>query len=179
MKSFLRLSAIAFLSAAQLLHAQSAGQLATEGQRAYMSGDTVTAKAKFKLALEIDPGNVAARNYLRMIAAQEAKSGAGGQLEKQLGSVVLDRVEFRAATFREALEFLKQKAAAQGVAVSFVSQLPPEAAAKPVTLSLSKVPFSEALRYLCDANHAKYAVEKYAVVIKPAGPSEAEASPAQ
>ena len=72
-------------------------------------------------ALEIDPGNVTARNFLRTISAQEAKAGAGGRLEKQLAGVVLDRVELREATFREALDFLKQKAAEKGVAVSFVS----------------------------------------------------------
>jgi hypothetical protein len=39
------------------------------------------------------------------------------------------------------------------------------------------VPFTEALRYLCDANSAKFVVEKYAVVIKPAGaPATASAA---
>ena len=168
--------ALALLFTAGPLQAQSATELATEGQRAFMTGDTETAKAKFKLALEIDRNNVAARNYLRIILAQEAKSGVGGQLEKQLRSVMLDRVEFREASFREALDFLKQKAAAQGVTVSFVSQLPAEAAQKRVTLSLSKVPFMEALRYLCEANNAKFSVEKYAVVIKPGGSASGDAT---
>src|SRR5438105_15493985 len=77
---------------------QTAEQLATEGQRAYMSGDTQTAKEKFKLALEIDPKNVTARNYLRMIVTEEAKSGGGGQLAKQLQSLVLAKVEMHDAT---------------------------------------------------------------------------------
>lgn len=170
MKILLPLVALVFLLfTAPPLRAQTAAELAKEGQRAMMGGDNETAKMKFKLALEMDRNNVAARNFLRMIAAQEAKAGVGGTLEKQLGGLVLDRVEFRAATFREALDFLKQKAAAQNVAVSFVSQLPPEAAQRPVTLSLSRVPFTEALRYLCEANGAKYSVEKYAMVITPAG----------
>jgi len=151
-------------------HAQTAQELALEGQRAYLSGDIETAKSKLSLALEIDPKNTTAQNFLRIIAVREAKSGGGGaQLEAQLKSLMLPRVELHDATFREALDFLKQQAAKQNVSVSIVSQLSPEAMQKPITLSLSNVPFAEALRYLCETNAAKFSVEKYAVVIKPAG----------
>jgi hypothetical protein len=41
-------------------------------------------------------------------------------------------------------------------------------------LSLSNIPFLDALRYLCQLNDATYTVEPYAIVIKPAS---ADSSP--
>lgn len=155
--------------------AESASQLASEAQRSYLGGDLEAAKLKFKQALEIDPSNITAKNYLRMIAVQEAKAGGGAPLERKLRSLVLPAVKFRDATFSAALESLKQQAALQAVAVSFVTQLPPEMMAKLVTLNLSNVPFTEALRYLCELNGAKFVVEKFAILITPAS----AAAPAQ
>ena len=156
---------------------QSAAQLSSEAQRAYVAGDIDTAKAKFKLALQIDPQNVAARNYLRIIQTQEAKAGGGAELEKKLRPLIVP-VKFQDATFSSALEYLRQQAAKQSVPVSFVSQLPQEMMEHKVTLNLTNTPFLEALRYLCELNGAKARMEKYAIVIKKAGGDEPPASPA-
>lgn len=147
-------------------HAQTATQLIVEGRRAYMSRDLDTARTKFQQLLETDPGNTTAIQFLRAIEIVEAKASAAGNT---FDKVVLPQVEFRNATFREALDYLKQQAAKQNVAVSFVTQLPDETLAKPITLSLKNVPFTEALRYLCETSGAQYAIEKYAIVIKPLG----------
>lgn len=150
--------------------AADAGQLTSEGQRAYLRGDIETAKAKFQEALRLDPKNVAARNFLGTIRVQEARAGTGGgnPLERQLKSLILPQVTFRQATFSSALEYLKQQADSQSVAVSFVSHLPAEKQNAPVTLNLNNVPFTEALRYLCDLIGARFVVDRYAVVIREA-----------
>ncbi len=93
----------------------------------------------------------------------------------QIGSLVLPKVEFREANFSSALGALRDQAAKQSVTVSFVSQLSAEQMQHPVTVSLTNIPFLEALRYLCSLNGATYKVEQYAIVITAA---VAGASPA-
>jgi hypothetical protein len=170
--------ALLFVAAPLSLHAQSAAQLSAEGHRAYMRRDLATARAKFQQLIEMEPGNLSAQQHLRAIEIVEERSGTGTALAQQLKNVTLPKVELREATFREALDFLKQQAAKQNVKVSFVLQIPEEAERKPVTLGLSNVPFLEALRYLCDANSTQFVVETYAVTIKPAGAAAALGSPA-
>lgn len=151
------------------LRAQSAQQFSSEGQRAYLSNDMETAKARFQQALALDPSNQTATGYLRMIMAQEKKAGGpgGGELEKQLRALVLPEVKFKEATFAEALEYLKQMAAKQSVAVSIVVQPDVNREAK-VTLNLANVPFTEALRYVCELVGTKYSIDRFAVVVKKA-----------
>lgn len=154
----------------QVCHAQSPQELLTEAQRDYLRGDADSARQKFKQVLELEPQNVTAQNYLRMIAAQD-KSGSGAkQMEKQLEALILDRVEFKDATFGSALEYLKQSAAkvSQGKTnVSFVVQVPSGIAdSKKVSLSLTKVPFTEVLRYMGELTGFKFVIEKYAILVK-------------
>jgi hypothetical protein len=146
--------------------AQTTQQLYNEAQRAYLAGDVDTAKEKFKLVLEMDPKNVGAQGYLRTILTREKMSG-GGELQKQLQGLILPKVEFRDATFGAALDYLKQQAAKQSVQVSIVSQLPAEfSQTQKATLNLANVPFTEALRYLCEQGNATFQIQKYAVVVK-------------
>jgi hypothetical protein len=169
MKKFL----LALVLAIFHLHAfaQGAPDLMTEAQRAYLRGDTQAAKEKFQTILARDPGNQTAQNYLRMIEALERSEGSGSQLAKQLESLILPKVELRDATFGSALEFLKQQAdkLSQGkTKVNFVVSLPPDfVETKRVSLNLSNVPFTEAMRYLGDLVEVKFSVEKYAVLVKP------------
>ena len=149
--------------------AQSSQQLFNEAQRAYVAGDVDGARQKFKTVLELDPDNTAAQNYLRMINTQYKNEG-DKQLEKQLKSLVLTKVEFKDATFGSALEYLKQQTAKQtkdAVKVSFVVQLPSEFVdSQRVTLNLANLPFTEALHYLCELAGVDYKIDKYAVTIK-------------
>lgn len=170
MKKSLLLAFSLLLLFSRACPAQSVPQLYTEAQRAYMAGDVETAKDKFKLVLEMNPKHTGAQGYLRMIVAQEKRSGGGGDLQKQLQTLVLPKVEFRDATFGSALEYLKQQAAKQSgdkVKVSFVVQLPAEfSETQKATLNLTNVPFIEALRYLCDQANVTFSIEKFAVVVK-------------
>lgn len=145
-------------------------QTFTEAQRAYLAGDLPTAKEKLRMVLAMEPNHQSARAYLRMIAAQEAKAGVGGELDQQLKTLVLPKVELREATFGAALEYLKQLAKKQTdgkVDPSFVVQLPEYfVKTKTVTLNLSNIPFTEALRYLGELAQVKFSIEKHAVVVK-------------
>lgn len=150
--------------------------LMRQGQRAFIAGDDETASEAFNEVLQADPQNTMAIAFLRKIKMREAGAAPTPQ-KSAIEELIIPKIEFKDASFAEALEFLRQKAAASSVSVSFVSQLPPAQMRQQITLSLSSIPFMEALRYLCTLDNATYKVEKYAIVILPVVPG-ADASPA-
>ncbi|MGC3988213.1 MAG: hypothetical protein QM796_00745 [Chthoniobacteraceae bacterium] len=157
-----------FVMAALALPAWAAdiGQLNTEAQRAMMSGDTDTAKAKFEEVLKVDPENITAENYLRMINAQEKKSNTSS-LQAQLDKLTLDHVKFKDATLGSALDYLKQMAAKKSVNVSFVMQLPQSAVDETkVSIDLQNIPFLVVLNYVSDLAGVQFTVQQYAIVVK-------------
>lgn len=134
-------------------------------------GDMESAKRAFQMAYQIDPRNPVAIGYLRQIAVAEKKDGGAGSAEKAFAGVILQQVQFKEATFGDALEALKKKIAeASGgrQAANFVVQ-PGVNQTAAVTLSLSNVPANEAIRYLAELVGAKVEYQKYAIVIKAAG----------
>jgi len=146
-----------------------------QAQRAYVAGDYDTARELFSEVVALDPHNTLAIQFLRNIRLRQA--GIVTPSHDPIKELVLQKVDFKNASFSSALDFLKQKAAEQSVTISFVSQLPPPQMDRAVTLSLSQIPFLDALNYLCQLNHATYKVEKYAIVISPVL-ADAAASPA-
>jgi len=136
-----------------------------QAQRAYVGGDYDTATELFNEVLQLDPQNTLAIQFLRNIRLRQA--GLPPAAQDPLKDLVLPKVELKDATFFAALDFFKQEAARQSVTVSFVSQLPPAQMQHAVTLSLSQIPFLDALHYLCGLNSADYKVERYAIVIIP------------
>ena len=157
------------LFAALPVHAGSVSDLTSEGQRAFLAGDKETAKAKFQEALKFDPQNPVAKNYLRMIVTDEQKSNSGGaKMQTSLKKLIVP-IEFNDATLSSALDYLKKqatKASGGQIQPSFVIEpgVNPETR---VTLHLSNVPFTEALRYVGDLVGADIAVEQYAILVKP------------
>ena len=148
---------------------ESFQQVYAEAQRAYLGGNLEVAKQKFLLALELNPKHQPVQNYLRMIRAQEEQAGGANPQQKELQALVLPQVKFREASLDSALEYLKQQAATSAgkTQVNFVSQLPPEMAEKKVTLNLTNVPFTEALRYLGEVGGVTFEIQRYAVLVKP------------
>jgi hypothetical protein len=148
-------------------------QLLTEAQTAYARGDITTAKANFEMVYKIDPRNQVAIGYLRRIRAAEGAGTKGVDQEKSLAAVILPKVEFREATLGSALDYLKQaiaKASDGKQAVNFVAQVPEEQLkTQPVTLNLTNIPATEALRYLGGVAGLEFRYEKYAVVVKAKG----------
>jgi hypothetical protein len=154
-------------------------QLLTEGQTAFMKGDFATAKTDLEWVLQLDPRNKTAIGYLRRITLQEGQN-KGAALEKQLDALMIPKLDFREATLGAALDFMKKSAdrLSNGkIAVSFVVQASPEANSLPVTLSLSNIPFTEALRYICGVAGLNCTYEKYAIVLRSAGNEPASTTP--
>lgn len=171
-------SALALLGAMSASAAEDTKQLLSEAQQAYLRGDLATAKAGFEMVYRIDPRNQVAIGYLRRIKVDEAKGGGkGSDQEKALRAVILPKVEFREATLGSALEFFRQtvaKATEGKQAVSFVPQIPEEQLkTQLVTLSLTNVPVTEALRYLGSVANVTFTYEKYAIVMRPRAGAEA------
>jgi len=162
------------------LRTQSAQQLLSYAQTAYMRGELESAKKGFEAVYSLDPHNVVALNYLRMIKVAEANAPKGSDLEKQLETVIVPKVEFREATLTSALEYLRQavdKATDGKTSVNFVVGLPEEQKNSSITLSLSKVPFTDVVRYIGDLANVKFSYDRYAISVRPGnGPAPAPSS---
>lgn len=146
-------------------------RLLSEGQTAMLRGDIVSAKRAFQMAYRLDPRNPVAVGYLRQIAVQESKGGGSAAIEKQFASVIIPQIQFKEASFSAALDALKTKVnevSGGKQAANFVVKPGVDQNAL-VTLSLTNVPMTEALRYMAELVNAKVEYEKYAIVIKPAG----------
>jgi hypothetical protein len=152
--------------------AESTQQLLNEAQTAYIRGDIEAAKRNFELVARLEPRNLTAISYLRLIKAKESQTGGAATQEKQFATIIIPKVEFREATLGSTLDFLKQQVAKQTdgkVAVNFVLQIPDEQAkTQGVTLSLTNIPFTEVLRYLGTLTNTTFAFEKYAIAVRPA-----------
>lgn len=149
--------------------------LMNQARQAFLVNDYDTSKELFDEVLQLDPQNTQAIQFLRIIRIRQAGLPPAGK--DPLKDLVLPKVELKDAAFSAALDFFKYEAAKQSVTVSFVPQLPPAQLEHTVTLSLSQIPFLDALRYLCEQNNAVYKVERYAIVITPV-PAESAPSPA-
>lgn len=171
------LSSVAFAAAPELQ------ALLTEGQVAYQKGDLAAAKSAFSMAYQIDPRNPVVIGYLKRIKVDEASKPKGNEQEKQLATLVIPQIQFRDATIGSALDYLKKVVERQSggkQAVNFVVQLPAEQVnTQTVTLNLSNVPFTEAVRYLAELAKATIVYEKYAIIVKPKTDPAAPAPVAQ
>jgi hypothetical protein len=150
-------------------------RLLSEGQTAMIRGDVESAKRAFSMAYQIDPRNPVAVAGLKQIALQQGKGGGSAQVEKQLSALIIPQIQFKDANFASALEALKAKVTEVSggkQAANFVVK-PGVDQNTAVTLSLTNVPVTEALRYLAELANSKVEYEKYAIVIKPAGGASA------
>jgi general secretion pathway protein D len=98
-------------------------------------------------------------------------------INRKLDEIIIPRVDFRDATIREALDFLKQRAVALDSTepdpsrrgVNIVLKVPadsPEAEAR-ITLSLNEIPLRAAIDYVAKAANLKLKIEPYAVAVVP------------
>jgi hypothetical protein len=166
----LALTLLASLALTGSAVAEDVAKLLTDAQTAYLRGDVDTAKATFEMVRQLDPKNQTAVAFLRRIAVEEKNKGGAPAMEKQLSTVIIPKVEFRDASLREALEFLRKKVTeiTDGKqAVNFVVQVPEENAAK-VTVSLTNIPVTEVLRYMGGLAGVTFTYDQYAIVVRPA-----------
>jgi general secretion pathway protein D len=98
-------------------------------------------------------------------------------INRKLDEIVIPRIDFRDATIREALDFIKQRAAAldttdqdpshRGINIVLKAPLDsPEANAR-ITLSLNDIPLRAAIDYVAKAANLKLKIEPYAVAVVP------------
>lgn len=145
--------------------------LLTEGQLAYQRGDLAKAKAAFSMVYQMDARNPVAIGYLRRIQVDEANKPKGNAAESQLAGLIIPQIQFKDATLGSTLEYLKKAVEKQSggkQTVNFVVQLPAaQLNTQTVTLNLTSIPFTEALRYLADLANARVEYEKYAIKLLP------------
>ena len=156
-----------------LAEAQSASQLYTEAAQTYNAGDPATAKQKLRLALEMDPNFRPASALLTKIASDEKQTGAQpvGVSPQTLSKVIVP-VDFKDTSLQTAIEALRQHVSEKTggkVDVNFVLKLPPDLANKKISLHLDHVPVSDVLRYLGSLAGVDFKMERYAVMVVPAG----------
>ncbi len=154
--------------------AENVQKLLTEAQTAYMRGDVDNAKATFEMINKLDPKNQTAIAFLRRIQVEQAAKGGASSNEKKFAAVMIAKIEFKDATLREALEFLRKKVnelPGDKPQVNFVMQVPEEqVATAKVTLNLANIPFTEALKYVGGLANVTFSYDQYAIVVKAAGP---------
>ncbi len=111
------------------------------------------------------------------IVEQPQMDSKGSQaINDKLDTIIIPRIDFTDSSIKEALDFIKKRAAdldtgdSDNKGINIVLKLPPESpdASYPITLSLSDVPLREALRYVTEAANLKIKIETHAVVVVPA-----------
>lgn len=95
-------------------------------------------------------------------------------INRKLDDIIIPRINFTDATVREAIEYLRQRSAAEdGGApdgdrgVNIVLKLDQAAASQTITIDLNNIPLREALDYITRLANLKIKVEPYAVLIVP------------
>ena len=98
-------------------------------------------------------------------------------INRKLDEIVIPRIDFRDATIREALDFIKQRAVAldtteqdpsrRGINIVLKAAADsPEASAR-ITLSLNDIPLRAAIDYVAKAANLKLKIEPHAVAVVP------------
>ena len=111
------------------------------------------------------------------VFAERSESGQTERIQRKLERIIIPKLEFREATLREAVDFLKKKsgdldvespAGEKGINIVLKTEDSPELESARITVSLTNIPMIEALRYVTGLANMKFRVEPYAVSIVPA-----------
>ncbi|MEA3213467.1 MAG: hypothetical protein QOE70_6524 [Chthoniobacter sp.] len=84
------------------------------------------------------------------------------EMQRKLEKIIIPRLEFREATVREAVEFLSRK-----TGINIALQAPSDSSGARITVSLTNIPASEALRYVTNLAGLKSRIDPKGVVIVP------------
>jgi hypothetical protein len=117
-------------------------------------------------AISLEPGPAAEWKRLKMPASPES-----ARLKEKALSIIIPKLEFREASLTESLDFIQAKSRSLDPdqrGVNIVNLDVPVADAR-FTLSLTKVPVYEALRYVAELAGGKLFVEPEALVLRRAG----------
>lgn len=140
-----------------------------EGRAAFFQGEFELAREKLALVLQKNPNHPQTR---AMMAQIEQKLGADNTLlRKSYEKLVIEKFEVSDVELNEALQALKilSKNASGGKIVPNIIVRDAEVGKRPVTLSLSQIPLSEALHYLAQLSNARLTYDKNVVVFSKLG----------
>ena len=140
-----------------------------EGRTAFQAGQFEIAREKLSLVLAKSPEHPQTR---AMMAQIELKLGVDNTLlRKSYEKVIIEKFEVTEAELEESLQALKILArnASGGKVVPNIIVRDAGLGKKPVSLSLTKIPLSEALRYLADLSGARLSYDKTAVIFSQPG----------
>ncbi len=140
-----------------------------EGQAAYKAGQFEIAREKLALVLLKNPEHPQTR---AMMAQIELKIGTDNTLlRKSYDKLILDKFEVVDVELGESLQALKilAKNASAGKIAPNIIVSDAELTKKHVSLSLEKIPLSEALRYLAQLTGAHLSYDKNAVIYSKPG----------
>jgi hypothetical protein len=166
---FLLVFAILGLSAPFVRAEDDLHVLFQDGRAAFYAGQYEIAREKLALVLAKSPEHQQTR---AMMAQIEQKLGADNtMLRKSYDKLILERFEVTEANLEDSLQVLKilSRNASSGKVVPNVIVRNAELAKAPITLSLTKIPLSEALRYLADLSGARLSYDKTAVIFSKPG----------
>ena len=114
-----------------------------------------------------------------VLVEDEASNRPTAAIQRKLERIIIPRLEFKEATIREAVDYLKRKSVELDsddpkTGVNIVLKLDAEPGEKTdestqarITVSLTNIPLVEALRYATGLANLKFKVEPYAVVVVP------------
>jgi len=133
---------------------------------AYRTKDWATAKALFQEVLRSQPNNAAARTMLKTATENDSKARAS---IRELEKIILPEVKLNEVTVREAFVYVSQKiGAARGdnKPYNIVVAVSDEALKdKRVTLSLTSIPATDAIKYVAELVNLQVTFDQFAVRI--------------
>jgi len=150
--------------------ASEANEFYTAAMKLYGQGEVLAALEELNYALEIEPGHTRAQALRRSIMARHGNLLGIMVQKRKLEGLVLPEVRLKNATFSTAIAYLRDqaiKASGGSYSPNFVLQAGPEYAQRKVTLEVTSIPLSDALRYLCDMAGLRYRPDKHAIIISP------------
>jgi len=157
---YLTAHGVQFPSGANALYFQASSRLIVHDTAANL--DLVDALTKNFLA---SPANPAA-------SAPPAPAFVPGSIEDKLNSIIIPKIDFRDATTREAIDYLRQQSiqldtaeadpSRRGVKITIASDIP---RGQRITLSLTNIPLIHALMYICQLGGGKLTVNADGVAI--------------
>ena len=139
-----------------------------QGRTAYYNGNFELARQLLLKVQAKNPGHFETNALLGQINAQTKKGDAS--LQKQYAAVIIPKFDVTDASLQESLQALGilAKNASEGkVQPNFIVKSPDLNQAK-ITLALTNVPLTEAVRYLAEMTKAKTTWDKHAVMFSSA-----------
>ena len=140
------------------------------GKAAFFRDDFATTKRLLTAVNKADPKHQPTVIMLRNIAlAEKAEAAKRNSLEGRMQRMVIPQLDLQEARVTEVLDFLQLKAAelsAGGAKPNFIVKLDEAAARQSITLKLTQVSVSDALRALATTAGLEISYDQFAVTIR-------------